>query len=106
MYAYTAAAERGGYVLVVSLPHFSTRADAWEVTGPVEVGDAKTYIDGFVNSVNSVGKNITISRPGLEVSDVASWPLTAKTHIANGLNLSPGSSQSVIGSIWRCQGSR
>jgi basic membrane lipoprotein Med (substrate-binding protein (PBP1-ABC) superfamily) len=99
VYAYTAAAEQGGYVngVVAALLNNSGRLG---VTGPVEVGDAKTYIDGFVNGVNSVGKNITISKTWTgSFSDVALMAAAAKTHIANGAESLTGSSQSVIGSI-------
>jgi basic membrane lipoprotein Med (substrate-binding protein (PBP1-ABC) superfamily) len=99
VYAYTAAAEQGGYVngVVAALLNKGGRLG---VTGPVEVGDAKTYIDGFVNGVNSVGKNITISKTWTgSFSDVALMAAAAKTHIANGAESLTGSSQSVIGSI-------
>jgi basic membrane protein A len=45
VYAYTAAAEEGGYVNGV-LAALLTKTKTIGVTGPVEVGDAKTYI-GF-----------------------------------------------------------
>ncbi len=53
VYAYTAAAEEGGYVNGV-LAAMLTKSKIIGVTGPVEVGDAKTYIDGFVQGVASV----------------------------------------------------
>ncbi|HBF41406.1 MAG TPA: BMP family ABC transporter substrate-binding protein, partial [Anaerolineaceae bacterium] len=53
VYAYTAAAEEGGYVNGV-LAAMLTQSKTIGVTGPVEVGDAKTYIDGFVQGVASV----------------------------------------------------
>ncbi len=48
VYAYTAAAEEGGYVNGVMAAKL-TKNKLIGVTGPVEVGDAKTYIDGFTN---------------------------------------------------------
>lgn len=99
VYAYTAAAEQGGYVNGVAAALLN-KSGRLGVTGPVEVGDAKTYIDGFVNGVNSVGKNITISKTWTgSFSDVALMAAAAKTHIANGAESLTGSSQSVIGSI-------
>ena len=50
VYAYTAAAEEGGYVNGV-LAAMLTKSKQIGVTGPVEVGDAKTYIDGFAQGV-------------------------------------------------------
>ena len=48
--AYTAAAEEGGYVNGV-IAAVLTKSARSGVTGPVEVGDAKTYIDGFIQGV-------------------------------------------------------
>ncbi len=99
VYAYTAAAEQGGYVNGV-LAALLTKTGKIGVTGPVEVGDAKTYIDGFVSGVNSVGKGIAISKTWTgSFSDVALMTAAAKTHIANGVGAITGSSQSVVGSI-------
>ena len=58
VYAYTAAAEQGGYVNGV-LAAKLTKSKKIGVTGPVEVGDAKTYIDGFIQGVASVDPTIT-----------------------------------------------
>ncbi len=99
VYAYTAAAEQGGYVNGV-LAAKLTKSKTVGVTGPVEVGDAKTYIDGFVQGVQSVNPNITISKTWTgSFSDVALMAAAAKTHIANGADILTGSSQSVVGSI-------
>jgi basic membrane protein A len=99
VYAYTAAAEQGGYVNGV-LAALLSKTGKIGVTGPVEVGDAKTYIDGFVNGVASVNKTMPISKTWTgSFSDVALMTAAAKTHIANGAGALTGSSQSVVGSI-------
>jgi basic membrane protein A len=99
VYAYTAAAEQGGYVNGV-LAAKLTKSKKIGVTGPVEVGDAKTYIDGFLQGVQSVDPNMTISKTWTgSFSDVALMAAAAKTHIANGADILTGSSQSVVGSI-------
>jgi basic membrane protein A len=99
VYAYTAAAEQGGYVNGV-LAARVTKGRKIGVTGPVEVGDAKTYIDGFLQGVLSVDKSITISKTWTgSFSDVALMAAAAKTHIASGADVLTGSSQSVVGSI-------
>ena len=99
VYAYTAAAEQGGYVNGVLAAKLS-KARKIGVTGPVEVGDAKTYIDGFLQGVQSVDKSITISKTWTgSFSDVALMAAAAKTHIASGADVLTGSSQSVVGSI-------
>ncbi len=99
VYAYTAAAEEGGYVNGVMAARL-TKSKIIGVTGPVEVGDAKTYIDGFVQGVNSVDKSIKVSKTWTgSFSDVALMTAAAKTHIAAGADILTGSSQSVVGSI-------
>jgi len=99
VYAYTAAAEEGGYVNGV-LAAKLTKSKIIGVTGPVEVGDAKTYIDGFVQGVTSVDPSIKVSKTWTgSFSDVALMTAAAKTHIAAGADALTGSSQSVVGSI-------
>jgi basic membrane protein A and related proteins len=99
VYAYTAAAEQGGYVNGV-LAAKLTKSGTIGVTGPVEVGDAKTYVDGFVQGVQATDPGINISKTWTgSFSDVALMAAAAKTHIANGADILTGSSQSVVGSI-------
>jgi basic membrane protein A and related proteins len=99
VYAYTAAAEQGGYVNGVLAAMLSS-AKKIGVTGPVEVGDAKTYIDGFVQGVAAVDPSINVSMTWTgSFSDVALMNEAAKTHIASGADALTGSSQSVVGSI-------
>lgn len=99
VYAYTAAAEEGGYVNGV-LAAKLTKSKVIGVTGPVEVGDAKTYIDGFVQGVASVDPAIKVAKTWTgSFSDVALMTEAAKTHIAAGADILTGSSQSVVGSI-------
>lgn len=99
VYAYTAAAEQGGYVNGVLAAHMAAGAKVG-VTGPIEVGDAKTYIDGFVKGVASVDPSMTVSKTWTgSFSDVALMTAAAQTHVANGAKALTGSSQSVVGSI-------
>lgn len=99
VYAYTAAAEEGGFINGV-LAAKLTKSKTIGVTGPVEVGDAKTYIDGFVQGVASVDPTIKVSKTWTgSFSDVALMTEAAVTHIAAGADILTGSSQSVVGSI-------
>lgn len=99
VYAYTAAAEQGGYVNGV-LAATLTKSRTIGVTGPVEVGDAKTYIAGFSQGVAAVDSAITISKTWTgSFSDVAAMAEAAKAHITAGADALTGSSQSVVGSI-------
>ena len=99
VYAYTAAAEEGGYVNGV-LAALTTKSKKIGVTGPVEVGDAKTYIDGFTQGVAATDPSITVSKTWTgSFSDVAAMTEAAKAHITAGADVLTGSSQSVVGSI-------
>lgn len=99
VYSYTAAAEQGGFVNGV-LAAKLTKSRVIGVTGPVEVGDAKTYISGFVQGVASVDPKIRVSKTWTgSFSDVALMAEAAKTHIGAGADILTGSSQAVVGSI-------
>jgi basic membrane lipoprotein Med (substrate-binding protein (PBP1-ABC) superfamily) len=97
--AYTAAAEEGCYVNGVVAAKL-TKAKKIGVTGPVEVGDAKTCIDGFTQGVTATAPDVTVSKTWTgSFSDVAKMTEAAKAHIASGADVLTGSSQSVVGSI-------
>ena len=99
VYAYTAAAEEGGFVNGV-LAAKLTKSKVIGVTGPVEIGDAKTYVSGFEKGVASVDKSIRVSKTWTgSFSNVALMAEAAKTHIAAGADVLTGSSQAVVGSI-------
>ena len=99
VYAYTAAAEQGGYINGVIAAKISASKKVG-VTGPVEVGDAKTYIDGFLQGIQATDSRISLSKTWTgSFSDVALMAAAARTHIANGADVLTGSSQSVVGSI-------
>ncbi|MFP4302995.1 MAG: BMP family protein [Spirochaetaceae bacterium] len=103
VYAYTAAAEEGGYVNGV-MAGLMSETGRIGVTGPVEVGDARTYISGFVQGVRSVDRNASVSQTWTgSFSDVALMTAAAQTHISNGADILTGSSQSVVGSIGAAQ---
>jgi len=97
--AYTAAAEEGCYVNGVVAAKL-TKAKKIGVTGPVEVGDAKTCIDGFEQGVKATAPDVAISKTWTgSFSDVKLMTEAAKAHIAAGADVLTGSSQSVVGSI-------
>jgi basic membrane protein A len=99
VFAYTAAAEEGGYVNGVIAAQL-TKSKIIGVTGPVEVGDAKTYIQGFIAGVTATDPSIQVNSTWTgSFSDVALMTEAAKTHIAAGADILTGSSQSVVGSI-------
>ncbi len=97
--AYTAAAEEGCYVNGVVAAKL-TKSNKIGVTGPVEVGDAKTCIDGFTQGVTATKPEVVVSKTWSgSFSDVAKMTEAAKAHIASGADVLTGSSQSVVGSI-------
>jgi basic membrane protein A len=99
VYAYTPAAHEGGYVNGVMAALLS-KSGIIGVTGPVEVGDAKTYIDGFSQGVAATKPDAKVNKTWTNsFSDVALMTEAAKTHIAAGADALTGSSQSVVGSI-------
>jgi basic membrane protein A len=99
IYAYTAAAEQGGYVNGVIAANLSKNKQIG-VTGPVEVGDAKTYIDGFGQGVAAADPNVKVNKTWTgSFSDVALMTEAAKTHIAAGADGLTATSQSAVGTI-------
>ena len=99
VYAYTAAAEQGGYVNGV-IAGLMTGSGTIGVTGPIEVGDARTYVTGFEQGVQSVNADASVAKTWTgSFSDVALMTAAAQTHILNGADILTGSSQSVVGSI-------
>jgi basic membrane lipoprotein Med (substrate-binding protein (PBP1-ABC) superfamily) len=99
VYAYTAAAEEGGYVNGV-MAALLTKSKSIGVTGPVEVGDAKTYIDGFTQGVAAVDPSINLSKTWTgSFSDVAQFTEAGQKNKAAGADVLTGSSQSVVGSV-------
>jgi basic membrane lipoprotein Med (substrate-binding protein (PBP1-ABC) superfamily) len=97
--AYTAAAEEGCYVNGVMAAKL-TKSKKIGVTGPVEVGDAKTCIDGFTQGVAATDPSVSVTKSWTaSFSDVAKMTEAAKAHIAAGADVLTGSSQSVVGSI-------
>ena len=99
VYAYTSRAEDGGFVNGVMAAKL-TQSKLIGVTGPVAAGDAKTYVAGFVQGVASVDPSIKVSVTWTgSFSDVALMTEAAKTHIAVGVDILTGSSESVVGTI-------
>ena len=99
VFAYQAEAQEGGYVLGVIAALFS-ESGVMGVSGPVEAGDAKLYVDGFVNGAKATlpEAQVNVSYTG-SFSDVSLMAAAAETHMAAGADMLTGSSQSVVGAI-------
>jgi len=99
VFAYEAFSQEGGYVNGVMAAALSESGTVG-VVGPIEVGDAKLYVDGFAD-----GAEATV--PGIEVninyigsfSDVAMASEAAQTHVAAGADSLTGTAQMVVGAI-------
>lgn len=99
VFAYEAKAEQGGYVNGVLAATLS-KSGVLGVVGPVEAGDAKLYIDGFVAGAKATKPDITVnvSYTG-SFGDTALAAEAAKTHINAKADILTGSAQQVVGAI-------
>lgn len=99
VFAYEANAQEGGYVNGVIAAMLS-EAGIIGVVGPVEAGDAKLYIDGFVAGVMATNPDaeVNISYTG-SFGDTALAAEAANTHIKAGADVLTGSAQQVVGAI-------
>ncbi len=99
VFAYEARAEEGGYVNGVLAANLST-SGVIGVVGPVEAGDAKLYIDGFVAGAMAANPDIqvNVSYTG-SFGDTALAAEAANTQIAAGADVLTGSAQQVVGAI-------
>ncbi|MEZ4729949.1 MAG: BMP family protein [Caldilineaceae bacterium] len=99
VFAYEAKAQEGGYVNGVIAAMLS-QANIIGVVGPVEAGDAKLYIDGFVAGVKATKPDaeVNISYTG-SFGDTALAAEAANTHIKAGADVLTGSAQQVVGAI-------
>ncbi|MCA9898126.1 MAG: BMP family protein [Anaerolineales bacterium] len=99
VFAYEARAEEGGYVNGVLAANIST-SGVIGVVGPVEAGDAKLYIDGFVAGAMAANPNaqVNVSYTG-SFGDTALAAEAANTHIQAGADVLTGSAQQVVGAI-------
>jgi basic membrane lipoprotein Med (substrate-binding protein (PBP1-ABC) superfamily) len=99
VYAYTAAAEEGGFING-AVAAMLTESKNIGVVGPIEVGDAKAYVDGFVAGVEATDPEITVNINYIgSFSDVPLATEAAQAMIANGADILTGSAQMVVGPI-------
>lgn len=99
VFAYTAAAEEGGYVNGVIAAQL-TKTKNIGVIGPIEVGDAKAYIDGFKAGVSATDSEVAVNVNYIQsFSDVPLATEAANTFVANGADILTGSAQMVVGPI-------
>jgi basic membrane protein A len=97
VFAYTVRADQGGYVNGVMAAQL-TESDTIGVVGPVEVGDAKLYVDGFAAGVESINPEVSVDVNYIEsFSDVALASEAANAFVENGADVLTGTAQMVVG---------
>ena len=95
--AYTVRADQGGYVNGTLAAQLS-ESGVLGVVGPIEVGDAKLYVDGFVAGAAAQDPSVTVNVNYIEsFSDVALASEAANAHIQNGADVLTGTAQMVVG---------
>jgi basic membrane protein A len=99
VFSYEAASDEGGYVMGVMAAALS-ESGIIGVVGPIEVGDAKLYVDGFGVGVlaEDPGATVNINYIG-SFSDVALASEAAQSHLAAGADILTGTAQMVVGAI-------
>ena len=99
IYAYEARSEEGGFVNGVLAASMS-ESGILGVVGPIETGDAKLYVDGFVAGAQSVNPDITTNVNYIgSFSDVALATEAANTQVGTGADALTGTAQMVVGAI-------
>jgi basic membrane protein A len=103
IFAYEAASQEGGYVNGVLAATLST-SKVIGIVGPIEVGDAKLYVDGFKAGVAATNPAVKVNVNYIgSFSDVALASEAATTHIAAGADALTGTAQMVVGAIGKAE---
>lgn len=97
VYSYSVRSDEGGYINGTMAAHL-TDSGTIGVVGPIEVGDIKAYIDGFVIGIASVDPTITVNVNYIDsFSDVALAAEAAQAHVEAGADVLTGVSQMTVG---------
>ncbi|MBI4261712.1 MAG: BMP family protein [Actinobacteria bacterium] len=99
VFAYEAASDQGGYAMGVMAAAMST-SGIIGVVGPIEVGDAKLFVDGFVAGAEAEdpGADVRVTYTG-SFSDVALASEAANSFVGAGVDVMTGTAQMVVGAI-------
>jgi basic membrane lipoprotein Med (substrate-binding protein (PBP1-ABC) superfamily) len=77
-----------------------TKTGVIGMVGPIETGDAKLYVDGFVAGVEATNPDAEVNVNYIgSFSDVAMAAEAANTHISAGADVLAGTAQMVVGAI-------
>lgn len=99
VFAYTAASNEGGF-LNGAMAALMSETGVIGVVGPIEVGDAKLYVDGFVAGAQAANPEVQVQVTYIQsFSDVPLATEAANTFVANGADVLTGTAQMVVGPI-------
>jgi len=77
-----------------------TKSGVIGVVGPIEVGDAKLYVDGFVAGAKAQNADAKVNVNYIgSFGDVALSAEAGRAHIANGADVMSGTAQMVVGAV-------
>jgi basic membrane lipoprotein Med (substrate-binding protein (PBP1-ABC) superfamily) len=97
--SYEAASDQGGRVMGIMAAALS-QADNVGIVGPIEVGDAKLYVDGFKAGVLANKPSATVKVNYIDsFSDVALASEAAQSLIGAGADVLSGTAQMVVGAV-------
>jgi basic membrane protein A len=97
--SYEAASNEGGYVMGAMAAALSKKGRIG-IVGPIEVGDAKLYVDGFAAGAKAQKKGIKVNINYIgSFSDVALAAEAARAFLATGADVLSGTAQMVVGAI-------
>ena len=99
VFAYQANSQEGGYVQG-SMAAMLSKSAVLGVIGPIEVGDAKLYVDGFCAGAKAETAAISCKPVYTgSFSDASLMATAAKAFVANKADVLTGTAQAVVGAI-------
>jgi len=99
VFSYEAASDEGGYVMGVMAAALS-ETGVIGIVGPIEVGDAKLYVDGFKAGAEANGSGVTVNVNYTgSFSDVALASEAAQAHVSANADVMSGTAQMVVGAV-------
>ncbi len=97
VYAYTVQSDQGAYAMG-TLAARLTESKTIGVVGPIEVGDAKLYVDGFVAGVAAEDPSVDVRVNYIDsFSDVALASEAAEAFVQADADIMTGTAQMVVG---------
>lgn len=97
VFAYTPAADQGGYVLG-TIAAGMTESGTIGMVGPVEAGDAALYVDGFTVGAEAEEAAVSTTYTG-SFGDVQLATEAAQAFVDTGADVLTGTAQHVVGAI-------